>query len=191
MLLIIEEFYPMHNAISDNHKKIIRNYVRAKDDSKPYFMESVFCSSAILSMKVNSKNISFPADTLGLDEITNVLVRTFSENYENVFTFCLMDSVRDKGDLLSCDWLVAMSEKGSGDLRVGCGKYDWEFSQAANSLVSRLTITIEQMVVLSPDHTGQIMGWLEELPYPFCVSTEMLDEMPAMDFLQPVREYLK
>jgi hypothetical protein len=186
---MIEAFPLMYTVISDKHKKIIHNYIRAKDDNKPYLMGSVFCSSAILSMKVNSENIAFPADTLGLGEITNVLVRTFSENYENVFTFCLTDSVRNQDDLLSCDWLVAMSEKGSGDLRVGCGRYDWEFSQAVNSLVSQLTITIEHMVVLSPDNTSQIMGWLETLPYPFCESKDLLSAMPEVSFLKPVRDY--
>lgn len=180
----------MHNMISDNHEKIIRNYIRAKDDNKPYLMGSVFCSSAMLSMMVNTENIAFPANSFGLDEITNVLVRSFSEKYENVFTFCLADSVRYQEDLLCCDWLVAMSEKGSGDLRVGCGRYDWLFSHDSNVLVTQLTITIEHMAVLSPDHAGQIMSWLDELPYPFCESKEMLDAMPEMVFLQPVREYL-
>jgi hypothetical protein len=172
------------------HKKRLENYIRAKDDNKPYLMAEVFSLNAELTMKVNSENIVFPPKTVGLEAITDVLVRRFSENFENVFTFCFSDSLKGSAVEVSCAWLVVMNEKRGRECRVGCGRYDWQYVDEDKILVSTLTISIEQMLVVDADQTALIMAWVEELSYPFCYSVEAINIMPDIAALSPVREYL-
>ena len=114
--------------MKSEHRDVIRHYIRAKDENRPELMERAFTGSATLSMELQTQNIDFPSLTDGREAITEVLVRDFSRNYENVHTFCLEDSVKVEGDRLSCDWLVVMSTKNGGDIRVGCGSYRWQFN---------------------------------------------------------------
>ena len=178
----------------ESHKHIIKNYIRAKDDNKLHLMKSVFTDSATLEMRVKTDNISFPADTVGLEAITNVLVRNFNQTYENVYTFCLEDSFNNQHDATSCIWLVCMTERDSGNVRVGAGKYDWRFEDAenplANILATNLVITIEQMLVLEPIHSEQIMEWARDLPYPFCDSERMFASMPDLEPLELIRKFV-
>jgi hypothetical protein len=174
----------------ERHKKIMQYYIRAKDDNKPHMMQSVFTDSATLEMKVKSGSISFPASSIGLNDITNVLVRNFSQTYENVYTFCLSDSLDSQERAMSCDWLVGMSERDGGNVRIGCGRYDWTFNDEKNPLANHLTIIIEQMLVFTPEYEKQIMEWLEGMPYPFCDSETALQSMPDIDPLKIIRNYI-
>jgi len=76
-------------------------------------------------------------------------VRDFNLNYENVYTFCLSDSLKTSKNELSCCWLVGMNEKEGGRVRVGCGIYNWPFDAERDGLADHLAITIETMVVLT------------------------------------------
>jgi hypothetical protein len=73
-------------------KQLISRYISAKDGSKPHLMQSVFSENATLNMRVNSDNISFPADTAGVNDITDVLIHKFNQTYENIYTLCLTDT---------------------------------------------------------------------------------------------------
>jgi hypothetical protein len=177
-----------NNMLMESHKNIVKSYIRAKDDNKPHMMKAIFSGSATLEMKVKTEHISFPANSSGLDAIIDVLVKSFSQSYENVYTFCLINSIENQEHLMSCDWLVCMTAKEGGDIRVGCGRYDWSFSDD-NKLTNHLVISIEQMSVLPPEYSNQIMGWIEKVPYPFCNSIKMLELMPDLDGLALVRKY--
>lgn len=48
----------------------------------------------------------------------------------------------------SCDWLVGMPDKETGNARVGCGRYDRTFRPGEPLLADRLVITIDAMQVL-------------------------------------------
>ncbi len=184
----------------ETQKNSIQSYIRAKDDNKPHLMKVAFTDSATLEMKVKTDNISFPAETIGLDAMSNVLVRNFSQTFENVYTFCLSDSFVSQGNVLSCDWLVCMSERDGGKVRVGAGKYDWHFQDEENrtaningivsTLATKLVITIEQMLILSPDHSDQIMEWAGKLPYPFSDSEQMIEYIPDLESLDMITEFL-
>jgi hypothetical protein len=176
--------------LSESHRNIVRNYIRAKDDNKPYIMKAAFSDSATLDMKVETDSIAFPTNTVGLDAIINVLVRNFSQTYENVYTFCFSDSLKSKKNAMSCNWLVGMTEKEGGNTRVGCGKYVWHFNDEEPQLAIHLGITIEQMLVLTPGHSNQIMEWLGKLPYPFCDSKRAFEFMPDFEPLKLVRKFV-
>lgn len=172
----------------------IVHYLCAKDQNRPHRMKQVFTESASLEMQVNSDNIAFPPETRGREAITELLVRQFGQTYENVYTFCLTDSINSQADHLDCRWLVAMSERANGSLRVGWGHYDWYFDNADNTddvaLANRLRIQIEQMQVLEPEYADQVLGWASHLPYPWCNTRQLLETLPQIPSLQPLRELL-
>ncbi len=153
-------------------------------------MSRVFTVAARVEIKMKTQSIAFPAGAVGLDDITDVLISQFSQNYENVYTFCLFDSSENHENKFSCDWLVVMTEKNGGGLRVGCGSYNWSFDHQQEILADHLIITIEQMILLSPDSYDQIFAWVTKLPYPRCSADEMLETMPSLALLNSVRNQI-
>ncbi|KJJ97371.1 hypothetical protein UB44_16655 [Burkholderiaceae bacterium 26] len=172
---------------------LIRTYVRAKDENRPHLMPHAFAADATLQMTVKSEAISFPARSEGLAAIADVLVRRFGQTYDNVYTFCLTNSrpARDT-TRYECDWLVGMSNKVDGNVRVGCGSYVWTFTlQERGWRVQTLDIVIDAMEVLPPDTTQAIFDdWLGQLAYPWNTALQALAQMPALVKLEPVRAYL-
>ena len=127
-------------------KQLISTYIQAKDTNRPVYMPQAFADDARLVMKVDTDAISFPPLTEGCDAISQVLVRNFGQTWDNVFTWCIEDSVELSATETVCQWLVCMTEKSSGEIRLGCGRYRWQFSgEGDQRRVSQLTIEIDQM----------------------------------------------
>ena len=166
-------------------KSLINHYINAKDNNKPYLMQCAFLESAVLEMNVNTQAIHFPPETEGRKNITQLLVRDFNQQYENVFTFCIEDSIVIKDNILSCQWLVGMTDKQSGEIKVGCGLYDWAFKEK----VERFTITLDYMDILSSQHTLAVFNWLCSLSYPWVSKNTVLTTTPAIKMLDPVKAY--
>lgn len=171
-------------------ESLVRAYVLAKDFHRPHLLARVFASDARLEMTVATDTISFPGVTEGLAGIIDVLVRTFGQTYENVYTFCLTSPDQVDGAEFSCDWLVGMSATADGAVRVGCGHYHWRFSAASPTRVTALNIAIEAMEVLAPDALDPVMQWLAALSHPWCPADTVLRSMPAIAGLEPVRDRL-
>ena len=167
----------------DTYIQLISLYLRSKDENKPHLIPSVFSSDAVLSMNLKTNNIFFPATTVGVKNIEKVLIRDFSENYENVYTFCFTDSIQNEKNQLFCNWLVGMSDKKSKKVRVGWGKYQWEFTNEKNPLVLNFTIEIEDMVILEANLMPKIMNWLNNASYPWCDKKQLLQSMPNIKSL--------
>ena len=172
-------------------RQSIASYIRAKDENRPCLMSLAFDQAATLVMVVKAGTISFPPMSQGLETITDVLVRRFGQTFENVRTLCLAAPPRAADTRFSCDWIVGMSEKEKRTVRVGCGRYDWSFRPHGPRLVEQLTITIEVMQALPPDSLLSIMNWLSRLPYPWCSIQTMIESMPPLDDLAPIRHYVK
>ncbi len=170
-------------------QRVLRAYFHAKDENRPHLLAGVFSDGARLDVENRSDHISFPATTVGLDRIADVLVRRFNQTYENIYSF-YMDRPDDDADAFSCDWLVGMTEKETRSVRVGCGRYDWTFQTAPVFLATRLVITIEAMVVMPPAAADETMRWLLALNYPWA-SAEAADGTPPIDALEPVLSYIR
>ncbi|TMS58662.1 hypothetical protein MW7_008095 [Imbroritus primus] len=173
---------------------LIRTYIRAKDENRPHLMPHAFASDATLQMTVKSDAISFPARSEGLAAITDVLVRRFGQTYDNVYTFCLAGTPpAADADTYRCDWLVGMTDKQSGNVRVGCGSYGWTFTKARQDRrVQTLEIVIEAMEVLPADTAKVILdGWLARLSYPWSTPSKACEAAPALAALEPVLAYLR
>lgn len=170
--------------------KRIQSYILAKDRNRPHLMLESFTRNAVLEMIVHTGNISFPPLSEGRDLITDLLVRRFNQTYENIYTFCLANPPQENGAPFSCDWLVGMSEKETGNVRVGCGRYDWVFQSQEPCLVERLSITIDQMLILGREDFNAVMDWVTNLPYPWCPAENAAATAPKIAALEEVIQYI-
>ena len=169
----------------------VTNYFLAKDGNRPFLMRRAFAPTVELEMIVRTDAITFPGTGHGLAAIENILGRRFANDFENVYTFCLALPTERHRRHFPCNWLVGMSGKDNGPIRVGCGRYDWYFTADERCLIERLIITIETMQVFPAGELDTIMGWLAALPYPWCRPDEALGSIPATAGLAPVRDYLE
>lgn len=155
----------------------ISAYIRAKDGNRPHLLDAAFAEDATLRMIVRTGAISFPPLSVGREAIAETLVRRFNQTYENVYTLCIGLPPTPDSEAFSCDWLVAMSEKQSGAVRIGCGRYDWSFTHEKGK-VCALTITIEAMESLPSEALEPVMNWVSALPYPWCDPRSVLAASP-------------
>ncbi len=167
----------------------IETYILAKDGNRPFLMRRVFALNAELEMVVKTDAISFPGTARGVDAIADVLVHRFGIDYENIYTVCLSRRPGANRSHFPCHWLVGMSAKSDGQVRVGCGRYDWHFGP--DGLVQKLVITIETMNMLPVTVLATIMQWLSGLPYPWCTPRDVLEGMPDASGLAAVRAYVE
>jgi len=181
---------PLRGHWMTTREQRIRHYFHAKDENRPHLMAQAFAEDATLEMVLKTAAISFPSKASGREAITEALVRQFGRSYENVYSFCLQrpDPSSDPSRF-DCDWLVAMSVKDTGEVRVGCGRYEWRFQREAPFLASHLRITIEAMQLLPPDALSPVMRWIGQLPYPWCSPHAVANGAPAHAELQPILAY--
>jgi hypothetical protein len=167
----------------------VSSYILAKDGNRPFLMRRAFAEDAELEMVVKTDAISFPGSASGLRAIEDVLVRRFGLDYENVFTFCLSrPSEHDRHFV--CRWLVGMSAKSDGRVRVGGGRYDWRFADRGG-LVEKLVITIDVMNTFPATELAPTMKWLSGLPYPWCTPEDAVKAMPRIEGLGAIEAYLR
>lgn len=180
----------MNQAAAIDAANAISTYILAKDGNRPQLMKLAFVEDCELEMAVKTDAISFPSSAKGLEQITQVLVTGFGDQYENVRTFCL--SRPDAGHLphFRCDWLVGMSARQGGAVRVGCGHYGWHFASGDDGRVKKLVIDIEVMCVLPVEASEPIMQWLAGLPYPWCPAVQARERIPDIDALRPIERFL-
>lgn len=174
-------------------EELLRDYLRAKDENRPHLIPRVFCESACLEMRVKTPSISFPAMSQGAATIADVLVRRFNQTYENIYTFYLDKPPAGSANppaVFACDWLVGMSEKATGAVRVGAGRYEWVFAPEAPHRVERLAITIEAMQALPAGRLPEVLDWLLALDYPWSSARAVCASAPQIALLAPVLRYL-
>lgn len=169
----------------------VATYILAKDSNRPFLLRHAFAEDASLEMLVKTDTISFPSSAKGLSEIENVLIRRFGIDYENVYTVCLSRPSDANQRHFPCHWLVGMSVKADGKVRVGCGRYDWYFSADQKGLVERLIITIEAMESLPEAALAPTMNWLAGLPYPWCSPEEAVRGMPKIDGFAGIEAFVR
>lgn len=181
----------MKGSTGINATSAISTYISAKDNNRPQLMKHAFAEDCELKMVVKTDAISFPSSAKGLEQITRVLVTNFGDQYENVRTFCLSRPESEYPSHFDCDWLVGMSAKQDGAVRVGCGHYTWNFGPDNEGRVTNLVIEIEVMCVLPAQELEPIMQWLVALPYPWCSNLQASKFIPAINALQSIERFLK
>ena len=168
--------------------EVLEAYFAAKDGNRPRLAERAFDADATLEVRNRSEAIDFPAITRGAGAIADVLVRQFGRTYDDVHSFYL---ARPAGDAtsFSCGWLVGMTAKEDGAVRVGAGRYDWTL-EPRPWRATRLVITIEAMQVLPALEAPAVYAWLEQLAYPWSTARAAIDAAPLIDALVPVLDHL-
>jgi hypothetical protein len=168
---------------------VLRDYLHAKDENRPHLLERVFTGDAVLEILNRTSTITFPAVTSGREAIADVLVRDFGQTYENVYSFYLQ---RPSGHASSfeCEWIVAMTEKASRNLRIGCGRYAWEFESTAPNRARRLVITIAEMQVLPASVAREALTALSALGYPWSSPDEVRAAASSHAILIPIVQRL-
>ena len=169
---------------------MVAAYIHAKDCNRPWLMRQTFLADARLEMVNRSEAISFPSNADGVDAISEILVEQFNRDNQNVYTVCLAAAPDGAGDSFSCNWLVAMSRRDTGEVRVGCGQYDWQFAPDRGLLVSSLRITIDVMEVLASRHSEPVLSWVSALPYPWCPIGKAEKGVPGLEELKPIIKFL-
>lgn len=167
----------------------VQTYIFAKDGNRPFLIQRAFAEGAELQIVLKTDAIAFPSETKGRQAIEDILVRRFNVDYENVFTFCLSEPPSARRAHFPCHWLVAMSAKADGRLRVGCGRYDWHFDSQGK--IEKLVITAEVMKVHPAGELAAVMDWLSALPYPWCSIDQALARLPVSSGLGDVETYLR
>jgi hypothetical protein len=167
-------------------RQAIETYIYAKDGNRPHLMSRAFAVNAELVMEVKTEEISFPTMTRGLTGISAVLVSQFAQRYENIYTFC-MDTPPDHATDFRCGWLVCMTEKLSGAVRVGFGNYEWSCPDHSG-VIPRLKITIEDMINLPRERGDAILEWACTLPYPWCSPDLLLPSAPDIPVIRKIAQ---
>jgi hypothetical protein len=83
-----------------------------------------------------------------------------------------------------------MSERSSGEVRVGCGMYEWAFEPHTPHTARRLVVTIEAMQVLPVTDFERVFAWLRALNYPWSSPEAALHSFPANELLSPIAQFL-
>jgi hypothetical protein len=180
----------MQQPKSFTPEAVLRGYFHAKDENRPHLLEDVFASNAELVIDNQSANIEFPAFAQGRSAIAGVLVQSFALSYENVYSFYLARPGLGMREF-TCPWLVGMSERSSGHVRVGCGAYEWAFESHPPHMASRLVVTIEAMHVLPRTESEGVFTWLRALNYPWSTPEAALQGIPANELLSPIAQFLR
>ena len=168
---------------------VLRRYFHAKDENRPLLLQEVFAENARLQVSNKALNIEFPAVTHGREPIADVLVSRFNQTYENIYSFYMARPPAEVTEF-ACDWLVAMTEKDSRSVRVGCGRYEWELQGSSPYLASQLHISIEAMQLLPPAQFEAVFAWVRLLNYPWSSPAESLKFAPSIESLAQVLQYL-
>jgi hypothetical protein len=169
----------------------VRKYILAKDGNRPFLMGQAFAENVELEMVVKTDAISFPSCAKGLRAVEDIVVRRFGVDYENVYTFCLSQPSEIHRRHFPCHWLVGMSARNDGQIRIGCGRYDWYFGAGAACRVERLVIAIDVMKIFPATQLAASMNWLTSLPYPWCAPDDAVRAVPAIDGFAEIEAYLK
>jgi hypothetical protein len=167
----------------------IAAYILAKDGNRPHLMDAAFTPDATLKTVLHTDAIAFPAASHGRAAIAETLVRQFNQKYENIYTLCVGPAPDAGVRSFACDWLVAMSQKQYGAVRIGCGSYDWSFTPSGER-VRALTITIETMALMQPDTLAPVMAWVAALPYPWCPRAELSRAAPRLPGVEQSLKWL-
>jgi hypothetical protein len=170
-------------------ERAVHSYITAKDHNRPHLIELAFEPDAVLEIVLETANIDFPALTQGREAIAELLVRRFGQTYENVYTFCVGPRPSAASLTYACKWMVAMSDKTSKAVKVGCGLYEWHFN-LQTGLAQRLRITITHMEELPPAQLHDVMNWVSNVQHPWSAAQALASKGLHVDGVEPILRYI-
>ena len=178
-------------SVYENRKNLIEKYMTAVQSNQTDLIKEVFIHDASLEIKAHTTYVSFPKLTKNAEEVAKVLVKDFGEKYENISTFCFIDTLSNEKDSITCNILICMQEKESKSILLSYGLYVWEFSEGSATKVSKLNIEIEKLLVLNPSQEKIISTWISNLPQYWVERKEVLKSMPSLQHIKFLKDKLK
>lgn len=167
----------------------IEMYLLAKDGNRPHLIERAFAGGALLRTDVRQADMVVEPVAHGRDAIAETLVRRLGRVYENVYSFCLAAPPDPLCAEFHCPWLVAMTEKDSRVVRLGCGQYHWRFAPGTR-LAQELRIVVNSMQTLPPSDIHVVMPWIASLSRPWCLLETAAAAAPPVPAVRAVLEAL-
>ena len=82
--LNVRRVFEMNRSTTINATDAVSTYIQAKDANCPQLMTQAFAEDCELEMAVRTDAISFPSSARGLEQVTQVLVTNFGDQYKNV-----------------------------------------------------------------------------------------------------------
>ena len=117
------------------------------------------------------------------------MVRDFAARFENIYTYCLTKPTSQTMTDCQLNWLVVMTERDSGNTKLGYGRYDWHFNPASGRC-STLHIHIAHMQVLSESIAQQIYQHISDYPTPWQSAGALQSLLQANDALASAHGFL-
>lgn len=170
------------------HDRVLTEYLAAKDEQRPHLMKQVFSDDAVFESRFEF-DTDFPTDgpSVGQKAVIDAF-RGLGAMMENIYTVCTVDSVDDAETTMSCGWLVGMSERATGRVRVAWGDYRWTFDHHGTR-ATELIVTMKHMAFIEPEQLDAVMVWLRHLPSPWVSAEQLVGDAPAFDELAPMGRY--
>ncbi|MEM7152010.1 MAG: hypothetical protein AAF799_04170 [Myxococcota bacterium] len=170
------------------HDRVVRAYLQAKDECRPHLFPLAFAEDAVFVSRFDFET-DFGNDTPreGIEAITETF-RALGQQCENIYTLCIPETVESTATTMSCKWIVGMTERGSREVRVAWGDYQWRFDPARDRATS-LQVTMHRMAMMKPEAAGAVLGWLSAIEGPWCSAATLLEHVPARPQLEGVARY--
>lgn len=136
---------------------LLEQYIIGKDQDKYEILETIYAENAEVEFEIHSKNITFPSRIVGRKNIAKVLSADFNKSYERVKTYYFIQNSFNEDNISEQKWLVVMKGVGREITRVGCGYYNWEFSEYHEVLkIVKQKIYIHTMLEIEDTASNQL-----------------------------------
>jgi hypothetical protein len=169
--------------------RILHDYLHGKDQSRPHLLARAFAPDAVFVSRFEF-DTDFSDDTPreGLGTIIETF-RQLGAACENIYTVCASDSVRESPEGWRCKWLVTMTQRDDGRVRVAWGDYLWQLG-GWGTRAKRLEVTMEEMQVLPADRADGFCDWMATHEGLWVESARMLEGCPAGRWGDGLAHYL-
>jgi len=172
---------------------VLNRYMDGKDNVKKDILKSAFSEDGKVTFDIRVKNINFPDELNGNEQIASEMFGDFHDAFSDVKSYYLDQDFYDLDQhrVVNQHWLVSMKERESGNTRIGSGLYNWYFKKDANGwVVSHVHIVIEHMV--SFDNQNEWLSQLQQklADYPWASKTEVVDCLNQCSELASISAYL-
>ena len=174
-------------------KDLLEAYLRAKDLNQPSVILECYTPDALLTYSIATDTISFPARVSGAQAIAQTLVRDFREKFDCCKTYYVCDSIAaDARSIEYLPWLVIMRQISDRALRLGRGRYRWDFQRDDSGMrVCAMHIHIERMDIIEDRDGAKLSALQQALPYPWLRPAilresieRIMEQRPGFEFLE-------
>lgn len=180
--------------LTPNQREVLHTYLEAKDAQRPSRFAKVFTDDATFQSRfLFETDFASEEPARGLSAVAGVF-REMGRQVEDIYTVYTPSSIAWAKGALTIDWLVGMTERGTGNQRLAWGDYAWRFN-AAGDRATELVVVMHRMVSLpakdaaSRQRIASIQDWLAALPAPWCAASMLTGDVPEFEGAADMRAF--